>query len=854
MVCVTLVGVTGLLQIWSIMASLQSSVEDYYAATRFRDVEITFSAGLSEDSLTRIDSQITGLEMEGVTRLAAVMCPSVDPSSDEYWEREATDIERYYPVHIVSQTDRISTPVLVEGRLPETEQECAVDVALAQRVDLAVGDWVDLRKEETGSRQVHEDTFIITGLIYHPNTVTSMRADTVLLAHAAFKDPGMYTSILVMLDIPTETQRKALSGSYLTLVEERSEELRSILPEITSARLEEVQMSMEENESLQYMLGEYDLTMRDLLDWIGGEDPSWESADPRIQAIRPDIEGLLQGYGLTLEEAAAMYREMEGSTAVVLDRTMNDSYEYVRNMFQTISRIGYFLAPLFALVAGIVFFSSTAIMINDQKYQVGAMKAIGFSEQTIRRKYVLFGTAAALTGSIAGTVLCAVINVRILRKWDEQFSIGGIRPRLPLAEALILTAAFLVGAVIVVRAACRRLLSCSASGLMNGSEPKQKTLTDRNGRSRKATLYSELIINNIRLEKPRVIAMLIVVAVSVMMIGIGITIRTDLDETFRTQAEDVVKYDIEVRLSGQADTGYREDFESLLERSGCTYAKGYEGEALATVQSGTFGCSMLCMERNLITDYFHVSVPADEGITLSYNLSDAYGIKKGDTVSLYSRMLTVQNTQLADVFEYHIGNMMVIPADEYYSMYGSTCQSNRYYIKCTADQKTELMESFAGFNKDRYDWITVEVTEETVEQFYPLRNLYDMILAVTLVLTVLTNLIVMVNLTNILIDRRMRDLLLMRVNGFSMRQVKEYFYREMFYTVLPGIILGIAAGVPLTLFMLRRISTMKVTLVVETVWYAWVIAAGTAAVLAVAVATVSFKKVRNASLTHIPRE
>ena len=82
MACVTLLGVTGLLQIRSIMTSLERSVDEYYAETRFRDVEIACAAGLSEKSLSQIQSLTPVSEAEGVIRLDMVMIPAGDPVAE----------------------------------------------------------------------------------------------------------------------------------------------------------------------------------------------------------------------------------------------------------------------------------------------------------------------------------------------------------------------------------------------------------------------------------------------------------------------------------------------------------------------------------------------------------------------------------------------------------------------------------------------------------------------------------------------------------------------------------------------------------------------------------------------------
>ena len=842
MVSVILVGITGLLLASGIGASLTKTAEEYYAATRFRDAEIVYALGFSEDSVQRLAALEQVEELEGCWSFTALMQRAGEEGADP----------ALWPVHVLSRTERISTPVLAEGRLPEIAGECALDEALAERCGLRIGDRIELQGDRIASYRLSTGSAQIVGLIHHPHAVTKMRADTVLLPQSAFNASLGYTGVLALLRVPEEARARALSDGYLALSDQQTEALKAALPEIAEARILEVRAMLESDLRVRLALATKGLTLAELEGWLAGENPDWDTAPRGVLAARPELESALESLGMDLPTVAALYREVMASEMVVQDRRMNEGYEYLRSMQQTIARIGLFLAPLFALVASIVFFSSTLILISDQRSQVGAMKAIGFDRRSIRRKYLVFGLSAALIGSAAGVAVSLLTNAVVLRVWNDQFSIGGLKASLsPLTVALILLPA-LCGAALVVFAACGKLLRCSAVGLIGGSEPRRKSLTRRAGKARKRSLYSELILNNIRTEKPRAATTVIVIALSVLLIGASVTLRQNLRETFRIQAEDVTRYRLTVSVSVTAGQDDRAALEEILTASGAEWAAAYQGGVIAQAGGGTFGCAMLCMEREQIREYFNVSVP-EGGVAVSYNLADAYGLKNGDALSLSSRFLNFAETSLAGVFEYHIGNLLVLPADTYRALYGVDCGANCYLVKCPQETVDILRAALGEYNRGHSDRVSVETVEESMRQFQSIQGMYDLLAGVTIVLVAAMNLLILVNLTHILISRRMKDLLLMRVNGFSMRQVSACLFREMLYTALPGIALGVAAGIPFTLLLLRRISTMKITLAVRTVWYAWVIAAVLCAAFALIVYRVAFRRVRQASLVSIPR-
>lgn len=861
MACVILVGIIGLLLASGVGVSLEKSADAFYAGTDFQDAELTYALGFSDESIKRLAALESVEKLEGIRNISAMMQQTEDPfvwdsenNAEAYPEDAETTASELWPVHILSCTEQISTPKLIKGKLPETEYECALDEELARRTGLQIGDWIELQGDRALPYRLNNSTMQITGLIQHPRAVIRMRADTVLLHESAFNELAGYTGVLVTFRIPEDIRAYALSDEYLARIGQEADVLKSVLPEIAEARIEEVRSILRSRPDLTIALATKGLTISQLEQWLAGPDPDWETADPAIQAIRPDIEESLESLNMDLPTASALYNETVSSDIVVQDRRMNESYEYLRSMKQTISRIGLFFAPLFAVIGSIVFFSSTLILISDERYQVGAMKAIGFDKRTIRKKYLVFGVSAAVAGCLAGVAASFFVNSRVLDVWDRQFSIGGLKSYLPVTTVALIWIPVLAAVVLVVCAACRRLLNCSAIGLISGNEPKRKGLVHKSGRQRKHSLYSELILNNIRTEKSRSVTTVIVVAMSVLLIGTSITLRQDLQKTFRTQTEDVNKYDLALTFPVSMADYSRMDLEDILMSFGAEWAPAYMGGAMAEAGQEPFACSMLCMDRDQILNYFNVGVPETEGVAVSYNLSAAYGLRNGDSLTLYSRRLNPAETMLAGAFEYHIGNLLVIPADTYCKLFDSECGSNSYLVRCSEGSHNALVAAIAEFNEDHSDKVYVETVADSTEQFRSIETLYDLIAGVTIFLVAAMNLLILVNLTQILVSRRMKELLLMRVNGFSIRQVRTYLFREILYVTLPGILLGIAGGIPFTLFMLRRISTMKITLVVQTVWYAWVIAAVLCAVLAFIVFRIAFRKVRQASLVSIPKQ
>ena len=133
---------------------------------------------------------------------------------------------------------------------------------------------------------------------------------------------------------------------------------------------------------------------------------------------------------------------------------MNESYEELRSTLTSLNTMGLFFSPLFALVAAVVFFSTIAIIIEEQKKQVGTIKALGFRNRKIRAKYLLFGVTAAVIGSVLGIILSVLLEGVVLKKIEPRYSFGSIPALMNPLLALGFCAAVIVVVWIVVGLAC----------------------------------------------------------------------------------------------------------------------------------------------------------------------------------------------------------------------------------------------------------------------------------------------------------------------------------------------------------------------------------------------------------------
>ncbi len=786
------VGIAGLLCIFTVANSLDSAAADLYRETNFMDIELISSLGLGEESIEKLKASPIIKDAEGAFSVSAILS-----AGDK---RENTNV--------ISLTERISVPKLTSGRLPQGLSECVLDKNYLEALGLKVGDKLRLYSDNAALGNILlSEEFTVTGTVLHPNSINRSRSMDVIVSPEAFNEQlfgGGTLCAYVRLDLSDDLS--PFSSEYQQQADELIDKLEPIIRETEQQRTAEVKellsafTSLDENAELKEII-----------------DPG------------------------NIPECSIFVRS----------RKMNVDCEEIRTTTDSIRKTAWFFSPLFAVVGAIVCFSTIAIIIDDQKQQVGTVKALGFSSSTIRKKYLIFGLTSSVGGALTGTLLSFFLSRFLGGIVADRYVFDGL-PVVPSPLSMILICALTVISVyIVVRAACAGLLKCSAMGLINGSEPVRKSISSSKNGKRNGSLYSSLIINNIRTDMKRVVVAVSVIAASGLLIGLGITMHHSFTSTFTEQDEKICTYELKIAFRG----GISEQASAALEKdiadSGAEYDYGYYGGTVFSAGGDGAASRLLIMDKDKVSRYFDIGEVYDRGVTVSRNTSDSYGLPAGSRLLLASTSLQMEEANIRGVFDYYIGSLICISRESYQLLYGREAPVNCCFVNGTPEELERLTQLISDPDAPYYNEITAETRSDLLKSSKASKRLFDAVAIVLVVLAAVLNFMIMTNLTNILVSRRMKELLIMRVNGFSMKQVTGYLTRETLATTCLGILLSLAAGIPFGKFFCTAVGNANTTLKTDISVTAWVVSAVLNALFALIVNSVSFRKVKKAQLTNI---
>ena len=765
-VTIMMIGTAGILGIRFAGVSLLNCASAFLERQHYKDFDMVSNVGVSTEDLTRIRSAEGVADAEGIINLPGSLSFGGD----------SLELRLYSP------TERVSVPVIEEGRAPEGEDECALCRDLMEKLSLSVGDRVRLRASRQEQADVlKENSFSVTGIVAHPDHVTRELEYYALLSDSAFDRDVLgsdFTNALVDAEIPEGTNQLALSYfDAVSPTEAALDTLRPALKEADEKRLDE--------------------------------------------SLRAAAEEQLRAMGLQAAAAAGMNPEISVPEVswVVQNRNVSASFLGLNSSYQALASITTWFTPLFAVIALMVCFSTVTIIVEEQKSQIGTLKALGMNNAQVRAKFLLFGISATVIGELLGFAGALAM---------EEVILGSLRTRYLFGHAPITLDPALAGAMLL------------ATTLLRGG------------------IYFNLILSNMRDESARVLVSVVIVLESVLMIGTGITMRQGLAGALDNQLHEIWLYDMIVEADAAEETAA--EIETELGGLDVAFLAVHKEPCIAsgTDGGGQTGVQLFAVDgqderfRTFFRMKDTAGVPvalSDSGLVVTEEMREKDGFSAGSILLLLNSRMANGEARVTDVFMNHIGKYIVLSAQSYEELFGTEAEKNCWLLRLNGADETAVREALLGVEGVR----NIERSDAEIEQYQQVLVMYNLVVVIIILMVIALAFMIQLNLCNIQVSRRMRELLVLRVNGFSMRQVVGYLIRETVLTSGIGILLGVLLGVPFASFIVRKVEVSQIMFVRTPFVNAWVISAVLCAAFSLTINAIAFRRIRDVPLTNLSR-
>lgn len=525
----------------------------------------------------------------------------------------------------------------------------------------------------------------------------------------------------------------------------------------------------------------------------------------QYQENQSEFDEQMQDADDQIADAQSKIDEIEKPETYVLDRNTNVGYVCLKNDSGVVKGIANVFPVFFFLVAALICMTTMNRMVEEQRTQIGVLKALGFSEGKIMGKYLFYSGSAAISGTLIGYVLgIHFFPLVIITAYGIVYKMGGIYYVSDLPLALVSLTVAVLCSVGTTWLSCHKELKEVAADLMRPKAPKagkRVFLEHVPFIWKRLKFLQKVSVRNIVRYKKRFFMMVIGISGCTALLVMGFGVRDSVVAVADQQYEEIQLYDIGVTLKdgkmpGEADL---KSLDSVLENENAAGMYAMEKTIDLVTDKGTKSIHMVAVENpDEVGDFISlhtkkqepIAYPKEGEAVLSKKVAETYAVKKGDTILLRDSDNNEMHLKVTGICENHIYNYVYIAAESYEKQIGDVVFKNVYV---SLPDEADIHEVSAALMKA--DGVTaVTVNSDMLNRISQMMSCMNYIVIVIIICAGALAFIVLYNLNNINITERVREIATIKVLGFYPKETASYVFRENMVLTAIGCGLGLILG------------------------------------------------------------
>ena len=549
------------------------------------------------------------------------------------------------PFTLYAMPEQVNLPALVEGRMPEKETECLADDERFSKEDIGTtvvlsGDNSDEVKDGLANTE-----YTIVGLVDSPMYIGIDRGSTgigsgVVYSFLYLPKENFTTEVYTELDVVLTETAPLYSDAYDDLIEE------------------------------------YKQIMKDECE----------------AAAQERYDSLLVEYGLT-PEMGAMFGITEPQV-YVLTRSENVGYMNFKNDTAIVSGIANVFPIFFIMIAMLVCMTTMTRMVDEERTQIGVLKAMGYSNGAIMAKYLLYAGSATVLGWTVGFFLCTWGVPKIF--WFAYNALYDFAPlsflfSIPLAG--ITLAVSLIGILGSTWLSCKKELFSVPASLIRPRAAKngKRILLERiTPLWKRLTFLQKITMRNMFRYKKRLIMMLIGIGCCAGLVVTAFGAGDSMRGISGLQYDEVQLYEMEVAFV----PGEEEAVAKMLsetEEVKDIHSAVYQRVELKTEESVSSVTMMSFAETQDLSGFWdlhneegQIKLPKKGEVLLNTKLADLLEVSVGDTVEIRNADLESGTVTVSGIFDNYIYNFCVVSPETYEEHFGAW-EVNTFLLNAEGD-------------------------------------------------------------------------------------------------------------------------------------------------------------------------
>ena len=556
-----------------------------------------------------------------------------------------------------------------------------------------------------------------------------------------------------------------------------------------------------------------------MVNWGRWHKAEEELADGWVEYedAKKEVEEELAEAEAELADARKEIDDMEDYDLIVLDRTSNVGYNNLDSSSDIVSGVSRVFPVFFLLVASLVCITTMTRMIDEERTQIGTLKALGYNNREIMSKYMFYSGSGAIFGCSLGILAGLTIFPQII--WEAYKIMLYIQPDILLTInwPLVITVVAVYTAVMlfVTWYCCRKTLMEEPAELIRPKAPEagKKIFMEYLPFWHRISFLNKVTIRNIFRYRQRLAMMLVGIGGCTALLVTGFGLRDSLVNVVDFQFQDVTTYDLEVYFRDEVTPETEREFLDVIGDSEHQFyhQSSVEVEYNHRVKEIYMISSFQYIHPFVDLHYGEkaIPMPQENEIVISIGVAEMLGFQAGDTLTIRNSDMESMEVTVSDIYENHVYNYCVIAPETIEANWGSLPELQMAFVRTAEGVDAHALSAAVT---DMNEVMNVAVSSDLANMVKNMMKALDLVIILIVFCAGLLAVIVLYNLTNININERIREIATIKVLGFNAGETGAYVFKENLTLTVFGSVLGLFMGKLLLDFVMTQIK-------IDMVWF-----------------------------------
>ncbi|MBU3135226.1 ABC transporter permease [Clostridium gasigenes] len=500
----------------------------------------------------------------------------------------------------------------------------------------------------------------------------------------------------------------------------------------------------------------------------------------------------------------------------VLDRNSNYSFVDYDGSADRVSAIAQVFPLFFFLVAALVCLTTMTRMVDEQRINIGTLKALGYSKLAIASKYILYAAFASIGGSIAGIAIgFTVFPIVIVDAYSMLYTLPPVILKFDVLYASIATLSAVLITTLAAFLACNKELIEMPSLLMRPKAPKEgkRILLERIPFIWNRFNFSKKVTaRNIFRYKKRFFMTVIGIAGCTTLLLAGFGIKDSIEAIVEKQFGEVYKYNMTIGFDSNTDMQNQEEIIKEVSKNGeitdytSIKTKNVDVSSDEATEAVTIIVPKYKNEFNNFIDLKsrknkeEVEIQED-GIILTEKAAKQLKVRIGDTIYIDKEENEKVPVKIRGISEQYVMNYVYMTDNLYEKIFKEEIKFNKMFA-ILADKSKESEDKLSKDILKESKVTSVSFNSLSENSFKETISSLNYVVLIMIISAGALAFVVLYNLTNVNISERIREIATIKVLGFYDNEVSAYVYRENFVLTFIGTLTGLGLGVLLHKFIM----------------------------------------------------